>query len=95
MARFNTQNGYEADCDVIYGDTDSVMVDFRVLSLIQKPGFWCLLSDLASSLAQPCAAVIPCTNYRCLVLTLSMVVNEWCDPMPGPTCRRSPRSSSA
>ena len=32
MAQFNTQNGYEADCDVIYGDTDSVMVDFRVCS---------------------------------------------------------------
>ena len=30
MARFNVENGFEADCDVIYGDTDSVMVDFRV-----------------------------------------------------------------
>jgi hypothetical protein len=28
--RFSKANGYEADCDVIYGDTDSVMVNFRV-----------------------------------------------------------------
>ena len=28
--RFQRKNGYEADCDVIYGDTDSVMVHFRV-----------------------------------------------------------------
>lgn len=29
-SRFCRANGYEADCDVIYGDTDSVMVNFRV-----------------------------------------------------------------
>ena len=28
--KFQRRNGYEADCDVIYGDTDSVMVNFRV-----------------------------------------------------------------
>ncbi len=28
--RYQRRNGYEADCDVIYGDTDSVMVHFRV-----------------------------------------------------------------
>jgi hypothetical protein len=28
--RYTRANGYEADCDVIYGDTDSVMVHFRV-----------------------------------------------------------------
>jgi hypothetical protein len=28
--QFCRANGYEADCDVIYGDTDSVMVNFRV-----------------------------------------------------------------
>ena len=27
---FNKESGYEADCDVIYGDTDSVMVNFKV-----------------------------------------------------------------
>ena len=26
----NQANGFEADCDVIYGDTDSVMVNFGV-----------------------------------------------------------------
>jgi DNA polymerase family B len=29
-ARFNTANGFDNDCDVIYGDTDSVMVNFKV-----------------------------------------------------------------
>ena len=28
-AKYTRANGYEADCDVIYGDTDSVMVHFR------------------------------------------------------------------
>lgn len=28
--KFQRKNGYESDCDVIYGDTDSVMVNFRV-----------------------------------------------------------------
>ena len=30
--RYNKANGYEEDSDVIYGDTDSVMVNFRVTS---------------------------------------------------------------
>uniref|UniRef100_A0A7S3QWA8 DNA polymerase n=1 Tax=Dunaliella tertiolecta TaxID=3047 RepID=A0A7S3QWA8_DUNTE len=30
MKKFTRANGYEADCDVIYGDTDSVMVNFKV-----------------------------------------------------------------
>ena len=29
MKRYNRANGYEADSEVIYGDTDSVMVNFK------------------------------------------------------------------
>ena len=32
VEHYNRQNGYEEDSDVIYGDTDSVMVNFRVAS---------------------------------------------------------------
>lgn len=28
--KYNRANGYEADSEVIYGDTDSVMVNFKV-----------------------------------------------------------------
>ena len=45
MARFNVGNGFEADCDVIYGDTDSVMVDFRVCATsLTFVGFQLVLS---------------------------------------------------
>ena len=30
QGKFTVANGYETDCQVIYGDTDSVMVDFQV-----------------------------------------------------------------
>ncbi len=33
MAKYNKANGYEADSEVIYGDTDSVMVNFKVCLL--------------------------------------------------------------
>ena len=34
---YTRANGYEADCEVIYGDTDSVMVNFKVRLLV-----WCV-----------------------------------------------------
>lgn len=33
MAMFTKANGYPADSEVIYGDTDSVMVNFKVCHL--------------------------------------------------------------
>ena len=33
MGRYNKEHGFEADCDVIYGDTDSVMVNFKVADI--------------------------------------------------------------
>ena len=35
-AKYTRANGYEADCEVIYGDTDSVMVHFRVRPIPPK-----------------------------------------------------------
>lgn len=34
MNIYKKENGYEEDCVVIYGDTDSVMVNFKVFSKI-------------------------------------------------------------
>lgn len=38
MAKYNKANGYEADSEVIYGDTDSVMVNFKVGNLTFTDG---------------------------------------------------------
>lgn len=32
QAEFCTAKGYKTDCEVVYGDTDSVMVNFKVSS---------------------------------------------------------------
>ena len=34
-AKFSVANGYPADAQVLYGDTDSVMISFGVKSLVQ------------------------------------------------------------
>lgn len=31
--KFNKQNGYQEDADVIYGDTDSVMINFGITDM--------------------------------------------------------------
>lgn len=51
-AKYNRANGYEADCDVIYGDTDSVMVNFKVLAVSKV---------LHAQAVQP-----PCPDCSCL-----------------------------
>ena len=33
MERYNKKNGYEHDVEIVYGDTDSVMVKFGVKSV--------------------------------------------------------------
>ena len=82
MAHFNTQNGYEADCDVIYGDTDSVMVDFRVRQSHLE--LWDLVS-FPVGCPERRAAIFPWTQHRCLVLLPLMSVDEWCHLMRDPT----------
>eukprot|EP00210_Caulerpa_lentillifera_P000041 g40.t1 len=34
--QYNKKNGYEEDCEVIYGDTDSVMVNFKAKSIARS-----------------------------------------------------------
>lgn len=36
LARYNKQNGYKTDAEVIYGDTDSVMVKFGTDSIAES-----------------------------------------------------------
>ena len=75
--KFQRKNGYEADCDVIYGDTDSVMVNFRVKDISR-----------AMELGQEAAAFVSKTFVKpiklefekvCLgiFLTLSYVTRGW------------------
>ena len=69
--KFQRKNGYEADCDVIYGDTDSVMVNFRVKDISR-----------AMELGQEAAAFVSKTFVKpiklefekvCLIISLTLL----------------------
>lgn len=47
-ARYTRANGFEADCSVIYGDTDSVMVNFKVADLARAMELGQEAADLVS-----------------------------------------------
>ena len=63
--KFQRKNGYEADCDVIYGDTDSVMVNFRVKDISR-----------AMELGQEAAAFVSKTFVKPIKLEFEKVCLE-------------------
>ena len=71
-AKYTRANGYEADCEVIYGDTDSVMVHFRVR---------CPSATLAASSSWTILHLIPACMFtslvsRCAVLAACVVAPQ-------------------
>ncbi len=65
--KFQRKNGYEADCDVIYGDTDSVMVNFRVKDIAR-----------AMELGQEAAAFVSKTFIKPIKLEFEKVCMHLC-----------------
>ena len=63
--KFQRKNGYEADCDVIYGDTDSVMVNFRVKDIAR-----------AMELGREAAAFVSKTFIKPIKLEFEKVCTE-------------------
>ncbi|CAL5224971.1 g7745 [Coccomyxa viridis] len=64
--KFQRKNGYEADCDVIYGDTDSVMVNFRVKDIAR-----------AMELGQEAAAFVSKTFIKPIKLEFEKVYKPY------------------
>lgn len=65
--KFQRKNGYEADCNVIYGDTDSVMVNFRVKDIAR-----------AMALGQEAAAFVSKTFVKPIKLEFEKVSCSYC-----------------
>jgi hypothetical protein len=55
QAEFCVAKGYKADCEVIYGDTDSVMVNFKVITSHERGG----LVELAGGVS---CALVSCSE---------------------------------
>jgi DNA polymerase family B len=72
-AKYNRANGYEADCDVIYGDTDSVMVNFKVLAPDEV---------LQAHARQPCSPAQPGSCCEQLLDTCICEACSICQPTP-------------
>ena len=81
--RFQRKNGYEADCDVIYGDTDSVMVHFRVKAratpslLPTLLSYECRSSKSCSMKRSSGVHDRGCTRY------MAVVCSPWVEPTRG------------
>jgi DNA polymerase elongation subunit (family B) len=73
-AHYTKANGYEQDCHVMYGDTDSVMVNFKVrntcpgssesLRTVRRGSCSLVLSRLRTVCVPACA--VQCTWYGCM-----------------------------
>lgn len=66
MERFSRRNGYAADADVVYGDTDSVMVNFGVADTAE-----------AMRLGQEAAALVSATFAEPIKLEFEKVYNPY------------------
>ena len=77
MEKYNKANGYEEDSDVIYGDTDSVMVNFRVAS-----------TERAMQLGQEAAQYVSATFVKPIRLEFEKVSPAVCAGL-GASCSKS------
>lgn len=63
---YNKANGYETDCEVIYGDTDSVMVHFKVPGVAR-----------AMELGREAAEFVSKTFIKPIKLEFEKVCSSW------------------